>query len=296
MIYTVTLNPAVDYYMELSDFHTQKLNRSAGEKIVIGGKGINVSLVLNTLGVPNVALGFVGGPMGKLVSVYLSEQGVRTDFVLLSAGNTRVNVKLRGEGETDINAAGPTVTPQDLKELFDKLDQLRSGDCLVLAGSIPKGVEEDIYCQIMAHLAARDIRFVVDTTGKALTAALAYRPFLIKPNHHELGEVFGRELKSEEEMLQCARELQRMGARHVLVSRAQDGAFLLAEDGSVHRAPCPKGTLRNSVGAGDSMVAGFLAGLAAGELPQALRLGLAAGSATAFSEGLATKEEIMKLL
>ena len=297
MVYTVTFNPALDYIVRVRDFRTGETNRTESDELQWGGKGINVSTVLRNLGVDNVALGFLAGFTGRALEQGLRDVGIRTDFIWLEEGLTRINVKIKAEEETEINGAGPAIPPAALEALFGRLDRLRSGDVLVLAGSIPASLPDDIYQKILAHLADREILTAVDATGKLLRAVLPYRPFLIKPNRAELGELFGKTLSSDAEIEECARRLQEEGARNVLVSMAGDGSLLLDETGAVHRLGVPKGTVRNSVGAGDSMVAGFLAGwLERRDYAGAHRLGTAAGAATAFSEGLAAKEQVLALL
>ncbi|MEY8261816.1 1-phosphofructokinase [Oscillospiraceae bacterium 50-60] len=297
MVYTVTFNPALDYIVRVRDFRTGETNRTESDELQWGGKGINVSAVLRNLGVENAALGFLAGFTGRALDQGLRDAGIRTDFIWLEEGLTRVNVKIKAEQETEINGAGPAIPAAALEELFAKLDRLRSGDVLVLAGSIPASLPEDIYQKILARLADRKILTAVDATGGLLRAVLPYRPFLIKPNRAELGELFGRTLSSDEEIENCARRLQAEGGRNVLVSMAGDGSLLLDETGAVHRLGVPAGTVRNSVGAGDSMVAGFLAGwLEHGDYALAHRLGTAAGAATAFSEGLAAKDQVLALL
>ena len=297
MIYTVTFNPALDYVVWMDRFAPGELNRTKSEEIQWGGNGINVSSVLGQLGVESVALGFLAGFTGSALEDGLRQSGIRTDFVHLTRGLTRINVKIKGDCETEINGQGPDIQPQALEELHGKLEKLGEGDMLVLSGSVPAALPHDVYERILSRLDGRGIRFVVDTTRDLLCNVLPYRPFLIKPNSLELGEIFGRELKNDEEILECARALQERGARNVLVSMAGDGSLLLSESGESHRLGVPKGTVRNSVGAGDSMVAGFLAGwLQTGDYAYAQRLGAAAGSATAFQDGLATREEILALI
>ena len=297
MIYTVTFNPAIDYVVWLDRLEPGSINRARQELIQFGGKGINVSVVLGNLGVDNRALGFLAGFTGQAVEQGLAQMGVQTDFIHLEAGVTRINVKIKGGEETELNGRGPDIDPAALGQLFEKLDGLAGPDVLVLAGSIPASLPSDVYEQIMARLDGKGVRVVVDAEGELLSKVLRYRPFLIKPNSLELGEIFGRELKNDEEILECARALQERGARNVLVSMAGDGSLLLSESGGSHRLGVPKGTVRNSVGAGDSMVAGFLAGwLQTGDYAYAQRLGAAAGSATAFQDGLATREEILALI
>lgn len=297
MIYTVTFNPALDYVVWMDQLRPGQINRTAREEIQCGGKGINVSTVLTALGVENIALGFLAGFTGRALEEGLRSQGIRTDFIWLPEGLTRINVKVKGGAETEINGQGPAVGPVALRALQDKLNRLEAGDFLVISGSVPAALSHDVYEQILARLEDRGIQFVVDTTRDLLCSALPYHPFLIKPNSLELGELFGRTLENDEDIRACAMELQAKGARNVLVSMAGDGSLLLDERGGCHRLGVPKGTVRNSVGAGDSMVAGFLAGwLETGDYAYAQRLGAAAGSATAFSEGLATKEQVMALL
>lgn len=297
MIYTVTFNPALDYVVWMDQLCPGQINRTAREEIQCGGKGINVSTVLTALGVENIALGFLAGFTGRALEEGLRSQGIRTDFIWLPEGLTRINVKVKGGAETEINGQGPAIGPVALRALQDKLNRLEAGDFLVISGSVPAALSHDVYEQILARLEDRGIQFVVDTTRDLLCSALPYHPFLIKPNSLELGELFGRTLENDEDIRACAMELQAKGARNVLVSMAGDGSLLLDERGGCHRLGVPKGTVRNSVGAGDSMVAGFLAGwLETGDYAYAQRLGAAAGSATAFSEGLATKEQVMALL
>lgn len=297
MVYTVTFNPALDYIVRVRDFRIGETNRTESDELQWGGKGINVSTVLGSLGVENVALGFLAGFTGRALDQGLRNTGIRTDFIWLEEGLTRVNVKIKAAQETEINGAGPAIPAAALEELFSKLDRLQSGDVLVLAGSIPASLPSDVYQRILARLADREILTAVDATGALLRAVLPYRPFLIKPNRAELGELFGKTLNSDREIEDCARRLQEEGARNVLVSMAGDGSLLLDETGAVHRLGVPRGTVRNSVGAGDSMVAGFLAGwLERGDYAWAHRLGTAAGAATAFSQGLAQQDRVRELL
>jgi len=297
MVYTVTLNPALDYVIHIEDFQTGEINRTQREEIQFGGKGINVSTVLTRLGVENTALGFLAGFTGQALAEGLRKNGIQTDFIWLTEGLTRINVKIRSGGETEINGRGPVVPPEALEALFQKLDRLQSGDVLDLSGSIPASLPDDIYQQILRQLEGRGILTVVDAAGELLCAALSYRPFLIKPNHHELGEIFGQTPVTDQELTACAKKLQKQGARNVLVSMAGEGSLLLDETGACHRLGVPRGTVRNSVGAGDSMVAGFLAGwLKTGDYETAHRMGAAAGSATAFSDGLATEAKVLALL
>ncbi len=298
MIYTVTLNPAIDYVVRLNGaLKPGGVNRSAEETCQFGGKGINVANVLRTLGLEVTALGFVAGFTGRGLEEGLAAMGLKTDFIHVTEGMTRINLKVKAGEETEINGRGPAIAPGDLEKLYTQLDRLQPEDTLVLSGSIPACLPEDAYETILERLTGRGLRIAVDAEGRLLLHVLKHHPFLIKPNHHELGELFGRELANEREIADCARELQRQGGRNVLVSMAGDGALLLDETGSIHRIGCPRGTVQNSVGAGDSMVAGFLAGyLERKDHRYALRLGVAAGSATAFSLGLAERPEIERLL
>ena len=297
MVYTVTFNPALDYVVRMSRFQAGETNRTESDELQWGGKGINVSTVLRNLGVDNVALGFLAGFTGQALDQGLRQAGIATDFIWLPEGLTRINVKIKAGQETEINGMGPAIPSGALEEVFEKLDRLQSGDVLVLAGSIPASLPDDVYQRILARLEGRDILTVVDATRDLLCAVLPYRPFLIKPNRDELGEIFGRVLTTDAEIEDCARQLQARGARNVLVSMAGAGSLLLDETGAVHRLGVPKGKVHNSVGAGDSMVAGFLAGwLEHHDYAMAHRLGAATGSATAFSDGLATKEQVMALL
>lgn len=296
MIYTVTFNPALDYVVHVGKLTLGEVNRTSKEAVYYGGKGINVSWVLSNLGVENVALGFLAGFTGQAMEEGLINQGIRTDFIHLANGMTRINVKLKSEEETEINGTGPKIEEADVSALYKKLDRLKLGDILVLAGSIPVCLPDDIYERITERLAIRGIQVVVDATKDLLKNVLKFHPFLIKPNSIELGEMFGVTLKTEEEIVTYAKKLQALGARNVLISRAGDGAILVDEYGRVYTIGVPKGTVKNSVGAGDSMVAGFLAGyLESGSYEEALKMGTAAGSATAFSEGLAEKELVMEL-
>lgn len=296
MIYTVTLNPAIDYVVHIDKLIPGSVNRAGAEEMYFGGKGINVSVVLNELGVPSKAFGFTAGFTGEAIEKGIAAMGIETDFVRLEKGNSRINVKIQAGEETELNGRGPDISGQEAEELFRKLLQVKDGDSLVLAGSIPGSLPGDMYEVILERLSDRRIRVVVDTTGEQLLNALRYKPFLIKPNHHELGELFGVAITAKEEIVEYGAKLQDMGAQNVLVSMAGDGALLLDEDGRVYQTQACKGTVKNSVGAGDSMVAGFLAGLAQGDYEYALKLGTAAGGAAAFSAGLAGRADILKLL
>lgn len=296
MVYTVTFNPAIDYVVHTGEMKLGATNRSEREEIYFGGKGINVSIVLRELGIESKALGFTAGFTGEAIEKGLADAGIDTDFVRLETGNSRINVKIKASEETELNGQGPDIDDKAISALFEKLDKLSNGDTLVLAGSIPSSLPSDIYERILERLSDRNIRAVVDATKDLLLNVLKYKPFLIKPNNHELGEMFGVTLNSDGEIEKYARKLQEMGAVNVLISMAGDGAMLIDEYGKMHRCGVCKGLVKNSVGAGDSMVAGFTAGVINGDYEYALKLGTAAGGATAFSDGLATKEEISELV
>mgnify|MGYP000599273841 CR=1 FL=1 len=296
MIYTVTFNPSLDYIVDVTDFKTGVVNRTTGEKIFAGGKGINVSMVLKNLGMSNTSLGFTAGFTGNEIKRLLAKKGVDTDFIEVEDGISRINVKLRSNEESEINGQGPVITEDNIKKLYEKLDCLKESDVLVLAGSIPDVMPSSMYMDIMKHLEGRGINIVVDATRNLLTNVLAYKPFLIKPNNHELGEIFGVEITDKDDVIKYAKKLQEKGARNVLISMAGEGAVLVSEDKSVFMAEAPKGTLINGVGAGDSMVAGFLAGwMKSHDYKEAFRMGVACGSASAFSEYLADSEMIEKV-
>ena len=297
MIYTMTLNPALDYVMHPLTLDMGFTNRSSSEELYCGGNGINISTLLKELDVPSIAMGIAGGFTGDYLLTELQDKGIASNFVRLDRGNTRINIKLNGIVMTMVNGMGPKIPEKKVDELLERMDVVRAGDTLVLTGSIPNSLPEDIYTQIMGKLAGRGIQFVVDAPGQLLMESLKAHPFLIKPNNHELGEIVGKALTTDEEIIAAARTLQQKGARNVLVSMAGDGALLLDEHGETHRIGCPKGKVVNSVGAGDSMVAGFVAGWRKTQsYAYALRLGTACGSATAFSLGLATREKIEELL
>lgn len=297
MIYTVTFNPSLDYVVDVDNFKTGVVNRTTGEKIFAGGKGINVSIVLRNLGFENTALGFTAGFTGAKIQDMLKESGVNTDFIPVEQGMSRINVKLRSKEESEINGQGPAVQPEDIKKLYAKLDKLEAGDVLVLAGSIPSVMPESMYSDIMKYLQKKNLKIAVDATRDLLMNVLEYHPFLIKPNNHELGEIFGVTITEKKDVVTYGKKLKEMGARNVLVSMAGDGAVLIAEDGNVFEAEAPKGKVRNSVGAGDSMVAGFLAGyLKTENYGDAFKMGVSTGSASAFSENLATIEEVEAIL
>lgn len=296
MIYTVTFNPSIDYIVSVDGFKLGLTNRTYSELILPGGKGINVSTILNNLGIPSTALGFVAGFTGEEIVREVEKLGIPSDFIQIPEGISRINVKLKSIDGTEINGMGPKIGADKVEELMRKLDVLGEGDVLVLAGSIPASMPDDMYSRIMERLEGRGVLFFVDATGDLLRNVLKYHPFLIKPNNHELGELFGVRITVREEAVPYAVKLQEMGARNVLVSMAGEGAVLVAENGEVHSAPAPKGTLVNAVGSGDSMVAGFLAGwMERKDYRHAFYMGVAAGSASAFSENLASKTEILEL-
>jgi 1-phosphofructokinase len=295
MIYTVTLNPSIDYIVEVEHIELGGLNRMTRDMKFPGGKGINVSRVLNQLGADNTAIGFLGGFTGRYIDETLGKEGMRTDFVNI-ADDTRINVKLKHGGETEINGLGPDIREDETKELLHKLSQLQAGDIVVLSGSVPPSLGSDFYGRLIEACRKGGAEFVMDTTGEALMKALAYKPLLVKPNHHELAELFGVVIDSREELVKYGRKLLEKGAQHVLISMAGEGALFITAD-QVYHANVPPGTVRNSVGAGDSMIAGFVGTLAMGHDPiEAFRTGVASGSATAFSDDLATKETIDELL
>lgn len=297
MIYTVTFNPSLDYVVSVNDFETGKINRTASEAIFAGGKGINVSMVLKELGVESIALGFVAGFTGEELEKRLQEQGIRTDFITVEGGLTRINIKMRSADETEINGQGPVVSDEKLAELFQKIEQLRTEDILVISGSVCQGVPQSVYADLVRLCKQRNIRVVVDASSVLLWNVLEYGPYLIKPNKDELEDLFYRDIETKEEVIFYAKELQNRGAKNVLVSLGKDGAVLVADDGQIYKCEAPKGEAINSVGAGDSMVAGFLAEyLESNDYKKALELGICAGSATAFSEGLARKEDIDKFV
>lgn len=296
MIYTVTFNPSLDYTVRVEDFQQGRVNRTEREKIYAGGKGINVSMVLKNLGYDSTALGFLAGFTGREIQRLLEVQGIRTDFIDIPEGISRINMKIRSQVESEINGMGPAIREQHIAALYQKLDQLQDGDVLVLAGSIPSGMPDSMYRDIMAYLKEKKLKIAVDATNDLLVNVLPYHPFVIKPNNHELGEIFGVTLTEKEHVIHYAAKLQEMGARNVIVSMAGEGAVFVGEDGSVYQSEAPKGTVVNSVGAGDSMVAGFLAAyLRTGDYREAFQMGVCTGSASAFSEQLATREEVEKV-
>ena len=297
MIYTLTCNPSVDYVVQMAEFCPGMVNRAQGEQAFSGGKGINVTVILKILGIPNRALGFLAGLTGDFIEQDLREQGCQTEFVRLAKGFSRINVKIKGQEESEINGGGPAVDQAAMEALFEKINGLQKGDMLIISGSIPPSLPKDLYEKILGLLDERGVYAVVDTAGEALMKTLRYEPFLIKPNRQELEELAQSRLFTREEIVAQGRRLQEMGAQNVLISMAAEGAVLLTSDGKVFFGEAPRGTVRNSVGAGDSMVGGFVAGwLKTGSYQSALQWGIAAGSASAFCEGLATGEEICRLL
>lgn len=297
MIYTITFNPALDYIVSVDDFQLGMTNRTAQELMLPGGKGINVSMVLKNLGYESTALGFTAGFTGEEIRRRVAETGCRAEFIDIPEGMSRINVKLKSVDGTEINGMGPDIDRDSLEKLLSRLDRLENGDVLVLAGSIPHSLPGSIYKDIMIRLEKKKIMIVVDATGELLVQVLEHKPFLIKPNNHEMGEIFGVKLKTKQEVIPYAKKMQEMGAVNVLVSLAGEGAVLAAADGKVYESEVPKGKLVNAVGAGDSMVAGFLAGyLEHRDYGQAFRMGVATGSASAFSDRLATGSEVEALL
>lgn len=296
MIYTVTFNPSLDYIVTVDNFTTGRVNRTTTEFMYPGGKGINVSIVLKNLGYDNIALGFEAGFTGEEIIRRISDMGIIHDFIHVDNGLSRINVKIRSDNESEINGQGPAIEADHINKLYQRFDKLKNGDILVLAGSIPTVMPDSMYMDIMKYLKGRNIKIVVDATKDLLVNVLEYRPFLIKPNNHELGEIFGVELKTRDEVVEYAKRLQKMGAVNVLVSMAGEGAVLVAGDGIIFKTPAPKGVVKNSVGAGDSMVAGFIAGyLNSGNYVEAFKMGVCTGSASAFSDMLATKAEVEAL-
>ena len=295
MIYTVTFNPSLDYTIGVENFQTGVINRTKTEEIFAGGKGINVSIVLKNLGLDSVPLGFIAGFTGKEIEHRLNEIGVRPEFIECEEGFSRINVKMKdGKVETEINGQGPKIEDRHIEKLYEILDGLTKEDVLVISGSVPGILPNDMYERIMSRLKDKGLRIVVDAAGSLLTRVLPYHPFFVKPNNHELGEIFGVTLKTREEVVPYAEKMREMGAKNVLVSMAGEGAVLAAENGKVYQSPAPSGTVRNSIGAGDSMVAGFLSGYLEtdGDYEEAFYRGVCTGSASAFSLGLATKKEI----
>lgn len=298
MIYTLTLNPSIDYMVSVDDFTLGSVNRVTHEYILPGGKGINVSIVLNNLGIENKALGFVSGFTGQEIEKLVRQhQRVTTDFIDVKNGYSRINLKMKSNEESEINGTGPNITKEHIQSLFKKFDDLKDGDIVILSGSIPQSVSQHIYSDIMQYLANKNIEIVVDATGKLLMNVLEHKPFLIKPNHHELAEMFHVKLSNNDDIIKYAKKLQSLGAKNVLISMAGDGAIFVCENGQILRSEAPKGIVKNSVGAGDSMVAGFVTGyIKNNNYIDAFKMGVATGSASAFSEDLATEKEVEELL
>ena len=297
MIYTVTFNPSLDYIVSVPGFELGKTNRTESEQLLPGGKGINVSILLNHIGIESTALGFCAGFTGEEIKRQLKVQGIHTDFIQMENGCARINLKLQNVEGTEINGMGPAISEEKTKELLELLDALKEGDVLVLAGSIPASMPDDMYRNIAARMEGKKILLAVDATKDLLVNVLEYHPFVIKPNNHELGEIFGVKITEKEDVITYAKKMQEKGAGNVLVSMAGDGAVLVAEDGSIFQAEAPKGKVVNSVGAGDSMVAGFVTGyLKTGSYKEAFQMGVCTGSASAFSEELATEPEVLALL
>lgn len=292
MIYTVTFNPALDYVIGVENLVLGETNRSDFEQYLPGGKGLNVSIILNNLGIDNIALGFIAGFTGKEIERLFGLLGGKSEFIELKSGASRINVKIKSDKETEINASGPFVDDNSVQTLFNRIEKLNSNDTLILAGSIPKSLPDSLYSDIMKKLDGSGVMVAVDATKDLLLNVLPFRPFLIKPNNHELGEIFGKELKTKDEVVPYAKKLYEMGAQNVLVSMAGEGAVLVSGD-NIFMSEAPKGKVINSVGAGDSMVAGFIAGYhESHDIRHAFKMGISAGSASAFSENLATREEI----
>ena len=297
MIYTVTLNPSLDYVVDVDGFVLGRTNRAVSERLYAGGKGINVSFVLKNLGFESTALGFSAGFTGEEIKKQIQERGITENFITVLNGQSRINIKLRGQLETEINGMGPDIEKEHIQQLLKKLSVLSPGDYLVLAGSVPMKINDTIYYDILKTLDKKGIKAVVDTTGDLLLNVLKYHPFLIKPNIHELSELFSTEIKTKEEVVQYGLKLQDMGAQNVIVSMAGDGAVFICENGEIYKSEAPKGVVKNSVGAGDSMVAGFLAGFyETKDFAEAFKMGVCTGSASAFSEDLATKEQVRQVM
>lgn len=297
MIYTITFNPSIDYMVEVDDFQLGQVNRVSNEYILPGGKGINVSIVLKNLGVESNALGFIAGFTGQEIQNTMKDKGIKTDFIDVENGYSRINFKLKSQNESEVNGNGPFISNENINDLMNKLKKLNKDDILVLSGSIPKCVSNNIYAMIMKELIQNNIQVIVDATGHLLMNVLEYKPFLIKPNNHELAEMFHVKLSNQKDIVKYAKKLQEMGAKNVLISMAGDGALFICENGKVYFSEAPKGEVKNSVGAGDSMVAGFIAGyVKTKNYVDAFKMGVATGSASAFSKDLATLEEVDSLL
>ena len=297
VIYTVTFNPSLDYIVSVKDFRPGMTNRTSSELMLAGGKGINVSIVLGNLGIKSTALGFIAGFTGDEIVRRLHNGGINSEFIKINDGISRINIKLKSIDGTEINGQGPHIDSSHIEQLMNRLRRLESGDVLVLAGSIPAGISDNIYKDIMDMLKDKGVQIVVDATSRLLTNVLEYNPFFIKPNQHELGDIFNVTLNTQEEVIPYALELKKMGAVNVCVSMGGKGAILVADDGNVYKAKAPDGILKNSVGAGDSLVAGFLSGwIEKKDYEYAFRKGVATGSASAFSERLATNGEVNDLI
>ena len=297
MIYTVTFNPSLDYIVSVDDFKLGLTNRTSSELMLPGGKGINVSIVLKNLGIESTALGFSAGFTGEEIKKQIQERGITENLITVLNGQSRINIKLRGQQETEINGMGPDIEKEHIQQLLKKLSVLSPGDYLILAGSVPMKINDTIYYDILKTLDKKGIKAVVDTTGDLLLNVLKYHPFLIKPNIHELSELFSTEIKTKEDVVQYGLKLQDMGAQNVIVSMAGDGAVFICENGEIYKSEAPKGVVKNSVGAGDSMVAGFLAGFCeTKDFAKAFKMGVCTGSASAFSEDLATKEQVRQVM
>lgn len=297
MIYTITFNPALDYISQVDKFEIGKINRTKTEKILPGGKGLNVSTVLKNLGIKSTALGFIAGFTGDELKKDIEQRGIKTDFIKVEKGITRINVKISSKEETALNGNGPEIAEEDIKKLLGKIEKIKKEDMVILAGNIPKCINNNIYEIICKTLEQNNVRFIVDATKELLMNVLKYKPFLIKPNKEELEETFNEKIETKEDIVAHAKKLQSMGAQNVLISLGGDGAILVTTKDEVYFSKAPKGKVVNTVGAGDSMVAGFIAGYEkSGDLEQAFKMGIATGSASAFSMHLATEEEVADLL
>lgn len=302
MIYTITFNPALDYIIQVENFKIGEINRTKTETILPGGKGLNVSIVLKNLKIENTALGFVAGFTGEELIHKMESQGVKTDFVKVEKGITRINIKISSINEkkveeTALNGMGPQITKNDIEVLFEKIEKMSTKDVVILSGSIPKNIDNDIYEKICKKLNEKEITFIVDSTQELLMNVLKYNPFLIKPNKEELEETLNCKISTKEDIIDAAKKLKEMGAQNVLVSLGNDGALLLTKDNNTYYSKAPRGQVVSTVGSGDSMVAGFLAGYYQTQnYEHALKTGVAAGSASAFSVELATKEDVDLLL
>lgn len=303
MIYTVTFNPAIDYIAEINNLKKNDINRAISEKILAGGKGINVSVVLKNLGIDSIALGFIAGFTGQEIKRKVEEFGIKTDFVYIPDKFSRINVKLQTNEagliseETAVNGEGPKISEQEINEFMKKIEKIQKDDFIILAGSVPRNMKNDIYEKICSKVREKGTKIVADATGKLLVNVLKHNPFLIKPNKKELEEIFEDKIDSNQDVIMYAKKLQEMGAENVLISMDKDGAILITRDNKILYSKAPKGEVKNSVGSGDSMVAGFITGILINDdFEKALKMGIAAGSASAFSENLATKDEIMYYL